>query len=54
MGMAAPWRGDEGRVYLHHLHKGQGEGDEGRDGDHLHKVHSFLLAKKGVFINGVG
>ena len=40
---------DEGRVYLHHLHKGQGEGDEGRDGDHLHKVHSFLLAKKGRF-----
>ena len=28
--------------------------DKGRDGDHLHKVHSFLLAKKGVFINGVG
>ena len=40
---------DVGRVYLHPLDKGQGEGDEGRDGDHLHKVHSFLLAKKGRF-----
>ena len=41
-------------MYLHPLDKGQGEGDEGRDGDHLHKIRSFLLAKNGRFQNGMG
>ena len=34
---------DEVRVYLHHLHKGQGEG---RGGDHLHKIHNFFISQK--------